>query len=96
MPLIGAVDAALKEGDFLGGIALGVFAKAIDNTPNSKDIALTDTVDNILFRGSNPPLVKALLSSGLFTNKMPPAIQDNGFAIFNYKVFSYFIYRSIN
>jgi len=85
MPLIGAVDAALKEGSFLGGIALGVIAKAIENTPNSKDIALTDTVDNILFRGSNPPLVKALLSSGLFTNKMPPAIQDNGFAIFNYK-----------
>jgi len=85
MPLIGGVDAAMKEGSFSQGAALGVISRNIDNTANSQDIALTDTVDNILFRGVNTPLVTELLRNGLFNNKMPPAIQDNGFAIFNKK-----------
>jgi len=60
-------------------------AGELDNTETSEDILLTDTVQNILFAGVNNALLGLLIGNGLFNNKLPPAIQDNGFAIFNAK-----------
>jgi len=87
MPLIGAVDAAMKEGGMLQGIALATLVREgkIDNSADSNDIALTDTVENILFAGVKNSLVDVLLTNNLFNSKCPPAIQDNGFAVFNKK-----------
>jgi len=89
MPLLGAVDAAFKTGSsMLIPVALKAIAAAIDITESSTDIVLTDTVDNLLFNGvskESNALVNVLLTNGLFKNKLPPAIQVNGFAIFNSK-----------
>ncbi|XP_023345427.1 scavenger receptor class B member 1 [Eurytemora carolleeae] len=85
-PLIGAVAGAMAQGGGLvSGIALGILAGAIQNTADSPDLFLVDSVDNILFAGVNNELVQELLTNSLLKNKLPPAIQDNGFAIFNTK-----------
>lgn len=85
-PLIGAVAGAMAQGGGLvTGIALGILAGVIQNTADSPDLFLVDSVDNILFAGVNNELVEELLTNSLLKNKLPPAIQDNGFAIFNTK-----------
>eukprot|EP00088_Acartia_fossae_P047622 TRINITY_DN5167_c0_g1_i1.p1 TRINITY_DN5167_c0_g1~~TRINITY_DN5167_c0_g1_i1.p1 ORF type:complete len:546 (+),score=146.03 TRINITY_DN5167_c0_g1_i1:28-1665(+) len=84
MPLIGGVDAAMKQG-FLGTFVLKALATKVDNVANSKDIVLTDTVDKILFAGVKNPLVEELMANTFTKTRLPPAIQKNGFAIFNTK-----------
>jgi len=85
MPLIAAVAAAKEKGGFQEDFAIGQIAKAIDNTPNSKDLFLEETVDKILFAGVKSTLVNAIMTDGALKNLLPPAIQDNGFAIMNTK-----------
>jgi len=85
VPLLGAVHEIVQLGSFSQNGAYNTITPTIDNTWNSTDLFLIDTVDNILFAGVMTPLVEKLLSSGLFNNKLPPGIQKNGFAIFNTK-----------
>jgi len=85
MPLIGAVAGALDMGSIIGGSVLNILAGVIDNTPDSKDLFLEDTVDNILFTGVNNDVVDLLRTNAALRTHLPPAIQDNGFAIFNSK-----------
>jgi lysosome membrane protein 2 len=85
MPLIGGVAAAMKEPSSLQDFVMGELAGAIDSTANSPDLFMEDSVDNILFGGVNNDLVKLLLENNALKKQLPPAIQDNGFAIFNTK-----------
>jgi len=85
MPLIGAVNSK-DTGSLSQMVILSNLAKVIDNSLNSMDLFMEDTVDNILFQGVKSPVVIELLTNSALKGKMPPAIQfKNGFAIFNTK-----------
>jgi len=85
MPLIGAVNKE-KKGSLTWRMVVQKLAKVVDNTVDSEDLFLTDTVDNILFSGVMNNVVKLLTTDFLIKKELPPAIQfHNGFAIFNTK-----------
>jgi len=85
MPLIGAVATCLEMGGTQTTAGLSMLSKVIDNTPESMDLFLEDTVDNILFQGVDNRLVQELKNNFALKSRLPPAVQDNGFAIFNTK-----------
>eukprot|EP00095_Tigriopus_kingsejongensis_P001807 maker-scaffold10_size831480-snap-gene-1.12 protein:Tk01807 transcript:maker-scaffold10_size831480-snap-gene-1.12-mRNA-1 annotation:"scavenger receptor class b member 1" len=94
-PLLGIIS-VFDEIPLLGDTLKDMLNKAITSDTFSDSLFLTDTVDKILFHGSNPGSVRWLFSVLAFVNEtlnldlssiLPPVLdQEKGFAVFNGRV----------
>merc|ERR1719167_1617523 len=84
LPLIGVVQECLNQGSLIGGVLCGLVEGAI-NGEFQDELFFQHSVKDLLFDGVSTGIVEFLMTNALTQNRLPPQIQENGFALFNGK-----------
>eukprot|EP00092_Neocalanus_flemingeri_P002504 GFUD01002680.1.p1 GENE.GFUD01002680.1~~GFUD01002680.1.p1 ORF type:complete len:445 (+),score=120.51 GFUD01002680.1:117-1337(+) len=84
LPLIGVVQECLNQGSLIGGILCGLVEAALHGEFQD-ELFFKHTVGELLFQGVSTGIVEFLMTNALTQNRLPPQIQENGFALFNGK-----------
>merc|ERR1711892_184113 len=84
LPLIGVVQECLNQGALIGSVLCG-FVEAALNGEFKDELFFKHSVGDLLFQGVSTGIVEFLMTNALTQNRLPPQIQENGFALFNGK-----------
>jgi len=84
LPLIGVVQECLNQGAIIGGVLCGFVESALQGEFQD-ELFFTHSVGDLLFQGVSTGIVEFLMTNALTQNRLPPQIQENGFALFNGK-----------
>jgi len=84
LPLIGVVQECINQGSFLGGVLCGLVETALHGQYKD-EVFFKHSVGDLLFHGVPTGIVEFLMTNALTQNRLPPQIQENGFALFNGK-----------